>query len=136
MIRLPELSPVSLRQTILSVVVQAFMIGELHAAPVLLWGDTHVHSSNSGDAFLSGNLSADPDTAYRFARGLPVVHPGHGGRVQIRTPLDFLVVADHAEYLGVPRYIYEKGIPREELSLLERLYVPFVEWYYRRRCGC
>jgi hypothetical protein len=132
MISLPGLSPVSLRQTILSFVVQVFMIGELHAAPVLLWGDTHVHSSNSGDAFLSGNLSADPDTAYRFARGLPVVHPGHGGRVQIGTALDFLVIADHAEYLGVPRYIYEKGVPREELSYLERLYVPLVEWYYRR----
>jgi hypothetical protein len=116
----------------LLVFVQFFLADELFAAKTLLWGDTHVHSSNSGDSFLFGNLSADPDTAYRFARGLPVIHPGHGGRVQIGTPLDFLVIADHAEYLGVPRYIYEKGVPREELSVLEKFYVPFVEWYYRR----
>jgi hypothetical protein len=116
----------------LLVFVQFFLADELFAAKTLLWGDTHLHTSNSGDAFLNGNLSADPDTAYRFARGLPVIHPGHGGRVQIGTPLDFLVIADHAEYLGVPRTIYEKGVPREELGSLEKLYVPFVEWYYRR----
>ena len=98
----------------------------------LLWGDTHLHTSNSGDSFLNGNLSAGPDTAYRFARGLPVIHPGHRGLVQIDTPLDFLVVADHAEYLGVPRTIYEHGVPREELSTLQKLYVPFIEWYFRR----
>ena len=38
----------------------------------------------------------DPDTAYRFARGLPVVHPGFGSRVRLDRPLDFLVVADHS----------------------------------------
>ena len=45
--------------------------------------------------------SADPDTAYRYAKGLPVVHPNHRGRVQITTPLDFLAVSDHAEFLGI-----------------------------------
>ncbi|MGC6472502.1 MAG: DUF3604 domain-containing protein [Parvibaculales bacterium] len=67
----------------------------------LLWGDTHLHTSYSLDAYLLGNKSADPDTAYRFAKGLPVVHPGHRGRVRIDRPLDFLVVTDHAEFLGV-----------------------------------
>jgi hypothetical protein len=46
----------------------------------LLWGDTHLHSSNSTDAYLFGNMTADPETSYRFARGLPVVHPGHRAR--------------------------------------------------------
>lgn len=121
-----------LGRLILLLFVQILLAEELLAAKTLLWGDTHLHTSYSGDAFLNGNLSAGPDTAYRFARGLPVIHPGHGGRVQIGTPLDFLVIADHAEYLGVPRYIYEEGIPREALSVLEKLYVPLVEWYYRR----
>ena len=66
----------------------------------LLWGDTHTHSNLSNDAYLLGNRSADPDTAYRFAKGEPVVHPYHGDRVKIQTPLDFLAVTDHAEYLG------------------------------------
>lgn len=79
----------------------------LLAAPVataeetnLYWGDTHLHTSYSVDAFTLGNLTADPDTAYRFARGLPVIHPGHRALVQIDRPLDFLVVSDHAEALG------------------------------------
>jgi len=72
----------------------------------VLWGDTHLHTSYSFDAFLNGNRSADPDTAYRWAKGLPVIHPYHRARVQIDTPLDFLVVADHAEYLGVIRKLY------------------------------
>jgi hypothetical protein len=66
----------------------------------LLWGDTHLHTSFSFDAYTLGNATADPDTAYRFAKGLPVVHPGHRARVQIDRPLDFLVVTDHAEGLG------------------------------------
>ncbi|MFW2390581.1 MAG: DUF3604 domain-containing protein, partial [Polyangiales bacterium] len=68
----------------------------------LYWGDTHVHSSYSADAYFLGNRTADPDTAYRWAKGLPVIHPSTQARVQIHTPLDFLVVADHAEMLSVP----------------------------------
>lgn len=67
----------------------------------LLWGDTHLHTAYSTDAFLAGNRDADPDTAYRLAKGEPVVHPFNRTRVQISRPLDFLVVADHAEALGV-----------------------------------
>ncbi len=66
----------------------------------LLWGDTHLHTSYSFDAFTLGNATADPDTAYRFAKGLPVIHPGHRALVRIDRPLDFLVVTDHAEGLG------------------------------------
>ena len=62
----------------------------------LYWGDTHVHTSYSSDAYSGGNVNADPETAYRFARGLPVVHPGLGSRVRLDRPLDFLVVADHS----------------------------------------
>ena len=68
----------------------------------LYWGDTHLHTSHSADAYFLQNRSAGPDTAYRWAKGLPVVHPSTRSRVQIRTSLDFLVVADHAEMLGVP----------------------------------
>jgi len=65
------------------------------------FGDTHLHTAYSPDAYLMGNQTTDPDTAYRYARGLPVVHPLHRARIQIGTPLDFLVVSDHAEFMGV-----------------------------------
>jgi hypothetical protein len=67
----------------------------------LYWGDTHLHTSYSPDAYLLGNRSASPDTAYRYAKGYPVVHPYHKAKIKIGTPLDFLVVSDHAEYMGI-----------------------------------
>jgi hypothetical protein len=67
----------------------------------LLWGDTHLHTSHSVDAYATGNYFADPATAYRFAMGLPVLHPVTREKIRIERPLDFLVVADHAENLGL-----------------------------------
>ncbi len=100
-----------------------------HAEKELLWGDTHLHSSNSFDAYLNRNMTADPDTAYRYAKGLPVIHPYHRARVQIDTPLDFLVVSDHAELLGMmPTVVDGDGIPREGLGLRGR----FAAWYTER----
>ncbi len=65
----------------------------------LLWGDTHLHSNVSADAFTLGSRM-DPATAYRFAMGLPVTNEA-GQTVRLRAPLDFLAVTDHAEYHGV-----------------------------------
>ena len=63
------------------------------------WGDTHLHTRNSADAYSMGNMNMTPTDAYRFARGEEMV--AHNGmRVQLRRPLDFLVVSDHSEYLG------------------------------------
>ena len=36
----------------------------------VFWGDTHLHTSYSPDAYFFGNETADPDTAYRYAKGL------------------------------------------------------------------
>lgn len=95
---------------------------QARAEPVLLWGDTHVHTSISFDAFLNNNRSAGPEVAYRFARGEPVIHPLHRARVQIDQPLDFLVVADHAEYYGVGREVYFNGVQLpEDAGLLARI---------------
>ncbi len=97
----------------------------------LLWGDTHLHTSNSFDAYLNRNMSADPDTAYRYAKGLPVIHPFHRARVQIETPLDFLVVADHAEYLGVMRHIHQRGLPRDGLGFVDGIRARLTERWLR-----
>ena len=89
--------------TLLAAAAYAGSVQAEEAHPQLLFGDTHLHTAYSFDAYLNKNQTATPDTAYRWARGLPVVHPLHRARVQIETPLDFLVVSDHAELLGVIR---------------------------------
>ena len=64
------------------------------------WGDTHVHSAWSVDAGNQGNLEIGPGEAYRFARGEEIT--AHNGMaVKLRRPLDFFLLSDHAEFLGV-----------------------------------
>jgi hypothetical protein len=69
------------------------------------WGDTHLHTANSGDAFAAGDRLG-PEQAYRFARGEEVVS-STGVPAKLARPLDFLVVADHAEGLGLMAQVYE-----------------------------
>ena len=95
----------------------------------LLWGDTHLHTSYSFDAFLNNNLSVDPDYAYRFAKGIPVMHPYHRAWMRLEEPLDFLVVSDHAEFIGAIRSIYVDGLPREDVGIVESI----RNWYATRQ---
>jgi len=83
----------------------AAMVAAPSAAPAeetqLFWGDLHLHSNYSVDAYVTGNKSVTPDLAYRYARGLPILHPSLKTKVQIDRPLDFLALTDHAENLGI-----------------------------------
>lgn len=65
----------------------------------VFFGDTHHHTNNSGDAFMGGN-SLTPEQAYRFARGEEVVS-STGVPARLSRPMDFLVISDHAEGLGL-----------------------------------
>ena len=76
------------------------------------FGDLHVHTGYSFDAFLFGARNT-PDDAYRYARGEALSHPS-GYPIRLRgAPLDFLAVTDHAIYMGVFRAM---GDPAHELS--------------------
>lgn len=65
-----------------------------------LWGDLHLHTNLSFDSYAYGLTSITPDDAYRFALGHEVTTQT-GLSVKLRRPLDFLMISDHAEYLGV-----------------------------------
>lgn len=66
----------------------------------VFWGDTHLHTTYSADAGMVGNFNLGPSDAYRFAQG-EQVQANNGMQVKLVRPLDFLVVADHAEYMGL-----------------------------------
>lgn len=90
-------------------------IGEKEYSPYLnigypqrvFWGDTHLHTSMSTDAGMVGNRLG-PEEAYRFARG-DIVVASSGVRARLQRPLDFLVIADHAENLGLAPMIAERN---------------------------
>jgi len=69
------------------------------------FGDTHLHTAYSTDAGMVGAILG-PEDAFRFARGEQVTS-NHGLPVKLERPLDFLVVADHAENLGLAPLIAE-----------------------------
>jgi hypothetical protein len=71
---------------------------EKNALRSAYFGDLHVHTDYSFDAYAFGTV-ATPYDAYRYAKGDAIAHPA-GFQVQLRQPLDFYAVTDHAMFLG------------------------------------
>lgn len=69
------------------------------------WGDTHLHTDNSVDAFGFG-VRLGPEDALKFARGDEVTATT-GAQAKLARPLDFLVIADHSDGLGATRRLYD-----------------------------
>ena len=76
------------------------------------FGETHLHTSWSVDAWIFGNRITGPDDAYKYAQGQTIKHP-LGYNITIDTPLDFMGVTDHSEYVGVTK---EANTPGSHLS--------------------
>lgn len=83
-----------------------------------LFGDLHIHTGLSTDAYILG-VRSEPNDVYRFAKGKVIEH-GAGYPIQIARPLDFAAVTDHAEYLGQARQA-NLDIPLNRTSLSELL---------------
>lgn len=69
------------------------------------WGDTHLHTDNSIDAFGFG-VRLGPEEALMFASGQEVTATT-GMRAKLARPLDFLVISDHSDGLGATRRLYD-----------------------------
>ena len=80
------------------------------------FGDLHIHTRNSFDAYIF-NVRRTADDAYRFAKGETVQHPSGFDMTIAGGPLDFYAVTDHAEYLGI---LPAMDSPGTELSELPR----------------
>ena len=77
----------------------------------VLFGETHLHTVLSFDAYIFGNRNT-PEDAYRFAKGEAINHPA-GFEMKIAAPLDFQSVTDHAIYLGMLPAMHD---PKQEVS--------------------
>jgi hypothetical protein len=86
------------------------------------FGETHLHTSWSFDAYIFGNMTTGPEDAYKFALGQPIKHPA-GYDIKITRPLDFMAVTDHAEYEGAIRLANEPGSALSNLPIADKLKV-------------
>lgn len=64
------------------------------------FGEQHVHTSWSFDAFAFGDTMTGPEEFYQYALGKPVMHPG-GFTQTITKPLDWAADTEHSEYMGM-----------------------------------
>ena len=85
-------------------------------------GETHVHTSWSFDAYIFGNHIAGPAEAYEYATGQSIKHP-YGYEIKITTPLDWMGVTDHWEYVGTIRLANEPGSAINRLPIAHKLMV-------------
>ena len=86
------------------------------------FGEQHLHTQNSPDAFAAGSRQSWDDT-FRYGRGEEVVLHTIATKNKIKrgTPYDFMAITDHAEYFGVmPRMIDPKD-PLSKSDLAKRL---------------
>jgi hypothetical protein len=86
------------------------------------FGETHIHTSWSFDAYIYGNTKAGPEDAYKFALGQTIKHPA-GYDIKITKPLDFMAVTDHAEYVGVIPQANDPNSSISKLPIAEQLKV-------------
>lgn len=94
----------------------------------VFWGDLHIHTSLSFDAYTFG-VRTLPDDAYTYMRGGTIEH-GAGYAIRPLRPLDFGAVTDHAEYLGVARHLDSDDGGNALREVLETGNPFKITWYF------
>lgn len=102
-----------------SIIVVQPILNSQEVARRAFFGDLHMHTSLSLDAYLFG-IRVTPDDAYNFAKGRPLTNTS-GRILKLHRPLDFLAITDHAEYLGSLDRMNDLHHPISKHPMAERL---------------
>jgi hypothetical protein len=86
------------------------------------FGAVHVHTGWSFDAFTNGSKTT-PSDAYAWAQGKAITGSG-GPEIQLKTPLDFYMVSDHAEFMGVFNQMANPDSPLSKTELAKGVTSP------------
>lgn len=86
------------------------------------YGETHLHTSWSFDAYIFGDTKSTPGDAYDYAKGKPLKH-AMGYEMRIKQPLDWMGVTDHSEYVGIIQQANTPGTPLNMSDLGKQLIV-------------
>lgn len=84
------------------------------------FGDLHVHTANSFDAYQFGTIASARD-AYRYAKGEALRHPS-GYEMRLLVPLDFYAVTDHAMFMGVSQAAADTNSAISQLAISKPLH--------------
>ena len=113
--RLTGLAAVSLSAICLGLAAPTLSAQEKNPDRNAYFGETHIHTSWSVDAWIFGNRITGPDDALKYAQGQTIKHP-MGYDITIETPMDFMGVTDHSEYVGVTKEANTKGSAVSKMS--------------------
>ena len=87
------------------------------------FGEQHLHTSNSPDAFVVGTRGTWED-AYNWAMGKEIILSTTGEAIKKSTPYDFVGITDHAEYFGVMPSLINANDPLYQTDLAKSLRDP------------
>ncbi|WP_409433109.1 DUF3604 domain-containing protein [Litorimonas sp. RW-G-Af-16] len=92
-----------------------------NAEKSVYFGDLHIHTKNSFDAYIF-NVRTTPDDVYRFAKGESVRHPS-GYDIKLGgEPLDFVAATDHGAYMGVLPQMNNPDSPLSKLEISKTMF--------------
>ena len=83
------------------------------------FGLQHLHTGWSFDEAIY-NTRLGPENLYRHGRGEKVKHPS-GQEVQLRIPLDFVALSEHAEYMGAIVRMFDPNDPLSKHPLAKAI---------------
>lgn len=84
------------------------------------FGNLHIHTSWSFDGFTNGSITG-PEDAYRWAQGESIPGGGNGTPLQIKVPLDWYAVSDHAEWMGMFKMMADPNTAIGKLDFAKRV---------------